>query len=218
VKKKQSKGGSSSRWLARQQNDFYVRKARESRFRSRAVFKLEQLDLRDRLFRPGHKVLDLGAAPGGWSQYLAGRVGDKGRVVAVDLLPVLPIPGVTIVEGDFLDKEVVQSVVSLLDGEKMDAIVSDMAPNLSGIRDRDEARALELIDAALSLPADVLRDGGLMVVKIFEGKEKSKVVDRFRAIFSQVGIRKPDASRRDSSECYIVARGYNRRTTAVEQE
>jgi 23S rRNA (uridine2552-2'-O)-methyltransferase len=183
--------------------------AHEGNLRSRAVFKLEQLDRRERLFRPGQRIVDLGAAPGGWSQYLARRLGRTGQVVAVDLLPMKPVEGVTIIEGDFLDASVLDKIVEALGGRAADAVLSDMAPNLSGVRDRDEARTRELVDAALVFAGTALRVGGLMVVKIFEGRERVEIVSAFKQRFDHVAMRKPEASRSGSAECYVVAKGYN---------
>ncbi len=200
-------GASSQRWLARQARDPWVRRARETKTRSRAYFKLEQIDRRDRLFRKGQRVVDLGAAPGGWSQYLAGRIGDG--VVAVDLLDMSPLPGVRFIRGDFLDDSIVERVVDALDGGRADAVVSDMAPNLSGVRERDEAGMSALAAAALVLAARVLRPGGFMVVKVFEGAGREEATSALRARFDAVSVRKPDASRAGSAECYLVAKGYN---------
>lgn len=202
------RSASSQRWLSRQAKDPYVRKAKEGNWRSRAAFKLAELDQRDRLFRPGQRVVDLGAAPGGWSQYLAGRVHQP--VVALDLLAMPPLPGVCFLQGDFLDPGATERIVGALDGAMADAVVSDMAPNLSGVRDRDEARMRELVDAALTMAERVLGQGGLMVVKIFEGGDRAGIVDAFRRRFSRVSVRKPGASRTGSAECYVVATGYNR--------
>ncbi|GJL81889.1 MAG: ribosomal RNA large subunit methyltransferase E [marine bacterium B5-7] len=201
---------SSQRWVNRQSSDVYVKKARDSGQRSRAVYKLEQLDQRDRLFKPGQVVVDLGASPGGWSQYLARRLGDTGRVLAIDLLAMEPLAGVEFIQGNFLEQEVRGRIQAVLGERLVDAVVSDMAPNLSGIRDRDEAMSETLHDAALSFTVDVLRPGGLMVVKVFEGRGRADLVARARSLFSSVVIRKPDASRSASPECYMVAKGYNR--------
>ena len=206
------KGGSASsnRWVARQARDPYARRAREGKVRSRAYFKLEQLDRRDRLFRPGQRVVDLGAAPGGWSQYLAARL-DGGPVVATDVLEMAPLPGVTFVHGDFLDDAAVERVIAALGGVLADAVVSDMAPNLSGVRERDEAGMTELAGAALALAARVLRPGGLLLLKTFEGAGRNETAARLRECFREVAVRKPDASRSASAECYLVAKGYNPR-------
>lgn len=161
------------------------------------------------MFRAGQNVLDLGAAPGGWSQYLAKRIGPGGMVVAIDLLPMIPISGVKVLQGDFLEEATMQQVAESFQDRPVDAIVSDMAPNVSGIRERDEARSRELVEAARVISSRLLRRGGLLVVKIFESGDRKQVVDEFRALFGQVAVRKPEASRRDSAESYVVARGYN---------
>lgn len=209
MKKGKGKSASSRRWVARQERDPYVDRARRLNLRSRAVFKLEQIDVRDKLFRAGQRVVDLGSAPGGFSQYLARKVGPGGLVVAVDRLDMAPIEGVAFVQGDFLDPDVAARLDEILAGP-VDAVVSDMAPNLSGIRDRDEARCRELVEAALAFARPRLRQGGVMVVKIFEGGERAAIVDAFRERFARVILRKPEASRARSPECYIVAKGYNR--------
>ncbi len=203
------RSASSSRWLSRQRKDPYARAAREENRRSRASFKLEQIDRSDRLFRRGQRVLDLGAAPGGWSQYLAKVVGADGLVVAVDLLPIRQLDGVLVIQGDFLDAAVRQRIEALLPAGCCDFVVSDMAPNLSGIKVRDEARAEELVLAALDVSAALLRPGGGMVVKVFESGNARELLDAFRARFGRVVVRKPGASRQESAERFVVARGYN---------
>lgn len=205
------RSASSSRWLSRQRKDPYAKAAREENRRSRASFKLEQIDRSDRLFRRGQRVLDLGAAPGGWSQYLATAVGADGLVIAVDLLPIRRLDGVTVIEGDFLDIAVRQQIEALLPAG-CDFVVSDMAPNLSGIKVRDEARAEELVLAALDVASTLLRPGGGMVVKVFESGNARELLDAFRACFDRVVVRKPGASRQESTERFVVARGYNRAT------
>lgn len=152
-------------------------------------------------------MVDLGAAPGGWSQYLAGKIGEG--VVAVDLLDMAPIAGVRFIRGDFLENPVVERVIETLGGARADAVISDMAPNLSGVRERDEARMTELASAALALAERVLRSGGFMVIKVFEGAGREDAMAAFGARFRTVAVRKPDASRSASAECYLVAKGYN---------
>ncbi len=209
MRRKKSRSASSQRWLDRQHKDPFTQAARRQNRRSRASFKLEQIDRGERLFRRGQTILDLGAAPGGWSQYLATVVGRDGRVIAVDLLPMRPLDGVTVIEGDFLEPDVRRRVVAALPGGACDFVVSDMAPNLSGIKVRDEARAEELVVSALEMAAETLRPGGGVVMKIFEGASAKDLLQRFRARFQRVVVRKPEASRGDSSERYVIGRGYN---------
>ncbi|HEX6265517.1 MAG TPA: RlmE family RNA methyltransferase, partial [Burkholderiales bacterium] len=160
---------SSKQWLRRHVTDPYVRKARAQGYRSRAAYKLLEIDSQEKLLRPGMTVLDLGAAPGGWSQVAAARVSPGGRVVAIDLLPIAPISGVTVVQGDFREK-------ILLEGEKADVILSDVSPNLSGIGNVDQARALELSDAAIELCRKALKPGGVFLTKAFQGEAFEELV------------------------------------------
>ncbi|ROR32086.1 RlmE family RNA methyltransferase [Inmirania thermothiophila] len=199
---------SSRRWLARQRRDPYVRRAREEGRRSRAGYKLAELDRRDRLLRPGMVVVDLGAAPGGWSEYAAGRVAPGGRVVAVDRLPMAPIAGVDFVQGDFTEAAVAETVRARLGGPA-DLVLSDMAPSLSGVRDRDRALAEALALAAIDFAEGVLRPGGDLLVKVFEGPELAALRARLGAAFAAVATRKPPASRARSSELYLLARHYS---------
>lgn len=196
-------------WRQQQSEDEYVRKARASGYRARAAFKLLELDRRDRLFRPGQRVVDLGAAPGSWSQVAAERVGARGRVVALDLLPVEPIDGVEIIEGDFHDAAVLTALEACV-GDRVDLVLSDMAPNLSGIADADQARSVALAELALEFARDRLAPGGGFVVKLFQGSGFDPYVAEARKSFSSVKVRKPEASRRESREVYLV--GSSRRT------
>ena len=206
---KSSRSGSSKRWLQRQERDPFVRKAHLDGVRSRAIYKLEQLDQRDRLVKAGARVLDLGAAPGGWSQYLAGRVGSRGCVVAIDLLEMKPVDGVHFIKGDFLEPDSLAQIRQAAGENKFDLIVSDMAPNLSGIRDRDEARHEALLEAALEVSRELLVTGGGLVAKLFEGANRKAITEMFKQEFSRVELRKPEASRSGSREIYLVAKGYN---------
>jgi 23S rRNA (uridine2552-2'-O)-methyltransferase len=183
--------------------------AREMGYRSRAVFKLMELDQRHRLFRPGNTVVDLGAAPGGWSQYAAERVAPTGRVLAVDRLPFEPLPGVTLIQGDFLDEAVFREVQSALGGNLANVVLSDMAPNLSGSRGIDQPRSMHLAELALELAVDVLARQGSFVVKLFQGEGFQQYVATSRKIFSAVSVRKPEASRDRSPEVYLVATGFS---------
>ncbi|HSA89663.1 MAG TPA: RlmE family RNA methyltransferase [Burkholderiales bacterium] len=189
---------SSKQWLRRHVSDVYVRKAREQGYRSRAAFKLLELDARERLFRPGQTVLDLGAAPGGWSQVAAAKVKPGGRVIGIDLLEIAPISGVTVHRGDFR-----QIGLDL----RADVVLSDLSPNLSGIADVDQARWLELAEGACELCRKMLKPDGVFVVKAFHGEAFDALMQRLRAAFAKVKVVKPRASRGESAETYVVARG-----------
>jgi len=198
---------SSSAWLKRHVNDPYVHRARAHGYRSRAAYKLIEIADREGFARPGDAVVDLGAAPGGWAQALAERVGRSGRVVAVDLLEIAPIPGVTVVRGDFREETVLQRLEDALDGRKLDLVVSDMAPNLSGVRATDQARSVHLCELALAFAKDHLKPRGAFLVKIFQGTAYPEFLAAMRAVFIAVASRKPGASRGDSKEMYLVGRG-----------
>ena len=197
---------SSSAWLKRHVNDPYVHRAKAHGYRSRAVYKLFEIANRDGLARPGDAVVDLGAAPGGWAQALAERVGRSGRIIAVDLLEIAPIPGVTVVRGDFREETVLQRLEDTLDGRKLDLVVSDMAPNLSGVRATDQARSVHLCELALAFAKDHLKPRGAFLVKIFQGTGYPEFLAAMRAVFIAVASRKPEASRGDSKEMYLVGK------------
>lgn len=210
------RSSSSQRWLRRQAQDPFTRRARTEGWRSRAVFKLEEIDRRDQLFRPGQTVVDLGAAPGGWSQYAARRLDGRGRVFALDLLPMDALAGVEVLQGDFTGDEVLATLLAALDGRRVDVVLSDMAPNLSGTRAVDQPRAMVLAELALEFARQVLRPGGDFVVKLFHGEGFDAFVRDCRRSFGQVRARKPEASRGDSRESYLVARGFREDTAACE--
>jgi 23S rRNA (uridine2552-2'-O)-methyltransferase len=204
-----SKRPSSKRWLRRQQTDEYVRRAQAEGWRSRAVFKLMEMQERYRLLRPGQRVLDLGAAPGAWSQFAAGIVGSRGRVFAVDILPMDPIPGVEMIRGDFRDEQTLQRVLSAVGAERsLDLVMSDMAPNISGNRSVDQPRAMYLTELASDLAGQTLKPGGAFVAKLFHGEGFDDFVRDARASFGVVRVRKPKASRPQSRETYLVATGF----------
>jgi 23S rRNA (uridine2552-2'-O)-methyltransferase len=189
---------SSKEWLRRHVSDPYVRKARQEGYRSRAAYKLIELDSREKLFRPGMTVLDLGAAPGGWSQVAAQKVKPGGRVIAVDVLEMAPISGVTIMKGDFRQLSI---------ESRADVVLSDVSPNLSGIPNVDQARLLELALAAIGVCAKILKRDGVFVVKAFHGEAFDELRERLEAVFKKVKVVKPSASRGESAETYVVARG-----------
>ena len=199
---------SSKRWKTRQAKDPYVRRARTEGYRSRAVYKLIEIQQRHKLIRPGAAVCDLGAAPGGWSQFAAAEVGKKGAVVAVDLLPMDPIDGVEFIQGDFREDETLKRMEATLRSRGTDLVMSDMAPNISGVRGVDQPRAMHLAELALDLSRRCLKPGGSLVVKLFHGEGFDEYVREARQAFGDVKVRKPAASRPQSRETYLVARNY----------
>ena len=203
---------SSNAWLRRHVNDPYVHRAKEHGYRSRAAYKLIEIAERDGLARPGETVVDLGAAPGGWAQVLAERVGRSGRVVAVDLLEIAPIPGVTVVCGDFQDQAVLKGLETALAGRKLDLVVSDLAPNLSGVSATDQARSMDLCEAALEFAEVLLKPQGAFLVKAFQGAGYPEFLAAVRGAFVTVASRKPGASRERSSEMYLLGKGLKERS------
>ncbi|MGB7289583.1 MAG: SAM-dependent methyltransferase [Candidatus Macondimonas sp.] len=199
---------SSAAWLREHFSDPYVQRAQAEGWRSRAVFKLQEIDERDHLLRPGQQVVDLGAAPGGWSQYAARKVGGEGRVVAFDLLPIPPLPGVICLQGDFREPQALEAVAAALAGQSVDVVLSDMAPNTSGVEAVDQIRSLALAEAAEAFALDALRPGGDFLVKLFQGPGFDDFVRRMRGRFGKVVVRKPKASRERSPEVYLLARNY----------
>jgi 23S rRNA (uridine2552-2'-O)-methyltransferase len=197
---------SSGRWLSEHFSDEYVKQAQAQGYRSRAVFKLKELDEREHLFKPGMVVLDLGAAPGGWSQYAAERIGKGGKIIALDLLPVEAVPGVTFIQGDFREEAVLAQLMAELAGRPVDLVLSDMAPNMSGNRVVDQARGMHLAELALDTARDVLKPGGSFVVKLFQGPDVDAYVREVRGLFARVSVRKPKASRDRSPEVYLVGK------------
>ena len=198
---------SSGRWLAEHFADPYVQRAKGAGLRSRAAFKLEEIDAVEKLLAPGAVVVDLGAAPGGWSQYAARRLQGKGRVVALDLLPIDAIPGVTFLQGDFREQSVLEALLAELGGCQADLVLSDMAPNITGVDVVDQARAADLESLALDFALRVLNPRGALVMKVFQGAGFQELLGEARKGFSAVRMRKPRASRSRSSETYLVARG-----------
>ena len=193
--------------MQRHVKDPYVHRAREDGYRSRAAFKLLEINTRDRLLSPGARVIDLGAAPGGWSQVAAGIVGASGRVIGVDLLEVAPISGVTLFRGDFREPAVQARMVAALGGEKADVVLSDLSPNISGIASADQARAAELVRTALEFCRANLRAGGTLLVKVFQGEEFTGLLKQMKSWFREVRTLKPAASRDESRETYLLVRG-----------
>ncbi len=197
----------SKAWMQEHVTDPYVRRAQVEGMRSRAAYKLQQLAERDKLLKPGMVVVDLGAAPGGWSQVAGRAVGATGRVVAVDLLEMPPVAGVTFVHGDFGDDAVLAAVQQALGSQGADLVLSDMAPNISGVASVDQARSVGLAELALDFAVNHLKPRGNLLVKVFQGSGFDALVTAIRRRFVQVVIRKPEASRSRSSEVYVVAKG-----------
>ena len=199
---------SSQRWLARQEKDEFVKRARRQGARSRAIYKLEEIDRRDHLLRPGMMVVDLGAAPGGWSQYVKSRVGESGRVLALDILPMEPIVGVEFIEGDFTEQPVLDLLMQRLEGKPVDLVISDMAPNMSGVQSVDQARSSGLAELALDFADKALKPGGDLLLKTFQGAGFTELHARMRRCFGKLMSRKPQASRAESREIYLLGKGF----------
>jgi 23S rRNA (uridine2552-2'-O)-methyltransferase len=197
----------SKSWLIERRHDFYYRKAKQLNYRSRASFKLHQINERFAIFRPGMSVVDLGAAPGGWLQIAKERVGPQGKVVGVDLQHIAPLEGVSTIKGDMTKQETVDELMALLDG-KADVVISDMSPNISGNYSIDQARSVDLCTHALDFARQTLRPGGSLVMKIFEGDMINEFLVGVRRSFASVRLHSPKASRSSSSEIYIVAKGF----------
>jgi len=200
------RSASSKQWLRRHVNDPYVQRARREGYRSRAAYKLSEIDDRDRVLAPGAVVVDLGSAPGGWSQVAVQRAGSRGRVVAIDLLDMAPVPGTVFLRDDFSTGEGLARVEAALAGSPVDTVLSDMSPNISGIGISDQARAMALAELARDFALAHLKPGGAFVVKAFQGVGYEEFLKSLRAAFDKVVVRKPDASRGESAELYLVAR------------
>src|ERR1700758_2008971 len=199
---------SSASWLSRHLSDPFVKQAQKDGYRSRSAYKLIELNEKDRLIRPGMRVMDLGSAPGGWSQVAGRLVGAKGRVLATDILPMDGLTNVDFIQGDFTEDTVVQQVFEWLAGEKFDLIVSDIAPNISGIASADQARSIYFLELALDTVCKALKPGATFVAKMFQGSGSDEYLKELRKHFSKVTIRKPEASRKESREVYLVAKGF----------
>ncbi len=201
-----------SSWIRRQQTDPYVKAAAQKGYRSRAAFKLLEIHQKDKLFRKGMCVVDLGAAPGGWSQVAAELVGTNGKIIAVDLLEMKPITGVRFIRGDFTDPEIIEQIHVLLNHDPVDLVICDMAPNMSGIAVRDQARAMELVSLAADFSIHVLKQNApsRFVVKVFQGDGFEELLKQLRISFKFVKIRKPKASRDESREMYMVCSNHSK--------
>jgi len=198
---------SSQQWLQEHVNDPYVKQAQRDGYRSRASYKLLQLNEKDKLIRPGMLVVDLGSAPGGWSQVAARLVGEKGRVVATDILPMDPLANVEFVQGDFTEEAVLREILERLGGSQPDLIICDIAPNISGVDSADQASSMYLVELALDFARQALKPRGDFVAKVFQGAGSDAYLKDVRSSFDKVLVRKPAASRPRSREVYLVARG-----------
>ncbi|MFC0384057.1 RlmE family RNA methyltransferase [Muricoccus vinaceus] len=197
----------SQKWLERQLNDPYVKAAQAAGWRSRAAFKILELDERFKLFHPGQRVVDLGAAPGGWTQVVLRRIGDRGKVVALDILPMEPISGAIVLQGDFQEEAAERAVLEALDGQA-DLVISDIAPNTTGHNATDHLRILALVELAADFARRVLSPGGGFVAKVFQGGTERELLARLKRDYATVRHAKPPASRKDSAEMYVVAQGF----------
>jgi 23S rRNA (uridine2552-2'-O)-methyltransferase len=199
---------SSGSWLQEHVNDPYVKQARQEGYRSRASYKLIQLNEKDRLIRPGMLIVDLGSAPGGWSQVAGKLVGARGKVVATDILPMEPVTNVDFIQGDFTDQAVLNEILARLEGRKPDLILCDLAPNISGIDVADQASSVYLVELALDMARQALKPKGDFVAKVFQGVGSDTYLKELRSSFEKLMIRKPAASRPRSREVYVVAKGF----------
>lgn len=199
---------SSASWLSRHLSDPFVKQAQKDGYRSRSAYKLVELNEKDKLIRPGMRLLDLGSAPGGWSQVAGKLVGDKGRVLATDILPMDALSNVDFIQGDFNDDAIVQQLLDWLGGGKFDLIVSDIAPNITGIASADQASSIHFLELALDTVCRTLKPGATFVAKMFQGAGSDQYLKQLRTHFGKVTIRKPAASRKESSEVYVVAREF----------
>ena len=205
-----SRSKSSKGWLQEHFDDEYVKRSISDGYRSRASYKLLEINEKDKILRPGMTVVDLGAAPGGWSQVAAKLVGLKGRVVASDILAMDGIAGVEFLQGDFTENEVVEELLSILNGATADLVISDMAPNMSGMNDIDQPQVMYLAELALELARTILAPGAYLLVKVFQGEGFAEYQKELRASFESVKVRKPKASRARSREIYLLAAGFKR--------
>jgi 23S rRNA (uridine2552-2'-O)-methyltransferase len=201
---------SSHRWLKSHFDDEYVKRAQREGYRSRAVYKLEEIQQKDRILKPGATIVDLGAAPGGWSQYAARLLQGRGRIIALDILPMEPLPGVDILQGDFREDDALAALVEILDGAPVDLVMSDMAPNISGMEAVDQPRAMYLVELAVDFADKVLVTGGDLLFKAFQGEGFEVLVRDLRSKYCKIVIRKPRASRPRSREVYVLAKGRKR--------
>jgi 23S rRNA (uridine2552-2'-O)-methyltransferase len=199
---------SSASWLSRHLSDPFVKQAQKDGYRSRAAYKLTELNEKDKLIRPGMRVLDLGSAPGGWSQVAGKIIGDKGRILATDILPMEPLRNVDFIQGDFTEQETLDKLLAWTGGAKFDLIISDIAPNITGISSADQASSIYFLELALDTVTRTLKPGATFVAKMFQGSGSDEYLKELRKHFQKVTIRKPAASRKESREVFVVAKGF----------
>ncbi|WP_417538835.1 23S rRNA (uridine(2552)-2'-O)-methyltransferase RlmE [Marinobacter sp.] len=199
---------SSGRWLDEHVNDPFVKQAQVDGYRSRASYKLLEINKKDKLIHPNMVVMDLGSAPGGWSQVAANLVGHKGRVLASDILPMDNIAGVEFVQGDFTEDSVFEAIMEALGDSRVDVVISDMAPNISGVTVTDQASSMYLVELALDMASQVLKPKGSFIAKVFQGEGYDEYLKAAREVFDKVVVRKPDSSRARSREVYVVGKGF----------
>jgi 23S rRNA (uridine2552-2'-O)-methyltransferase len=200
---------SSKRWLQEHFDDHYVKKAQAEGYRSRAIYKLKEIDEKEALLKPGMTVVDLGAAPGGWTQYVAEKLSGRGTIIALDVLPMDALPEVNFIQGDFREEAVLGQLIDLIPARSVDLVLSDMAPNMSGTAAIDIPRAMYLVELAFDFAEKMLVPGGTMLVKLFHGSGFDALVHQAKDSFAKVLVRKPSASRSRSKETYLLAKGYN---------
>ncbi len=205
---KDTRSASSKRWLQEHVNDKYVKEANKRGLRSRAFFKIEELNQKDKLMKQGDTVVDLGAAPGGWSQFAVEALGADGTVIACDILAMDPIAGVDFLRGDFREQAVLDALLDRIDGKNVDLVMSDMAPNMSGNDTVDQAQSMYLVELALDMCHQVMKPDGKFVVKVFQGEGFDQFMADVKSAFKVVKVRKPESSRARSREVYLVATGY----------
>ncbi len=198
----------SRTWAKNQGRDQYVREARTRGYRARSVFKLSEIDFKHRLIKPSCRIVDLGAAPGSWSEYVATRLSDRGRIVGVDILEMQPIHGVRIVHGDFTNTAIQKKIMDCFDGHRLDLVLSDISPNISGIATIDQAKAENIQISTLEFCSKALKSGGVVLIKLFEGSSSSDIRKMYAEKFGQIFMIKPGASRSESREVYLLAKGY----------
>jgi len=199
---------SSQQWMKEHFDDEFVKRAQQQGYRSRAVFKLEEIQKKDQIIKPGMVVVDLGAAPGGWCQYTKKIIGQNGRIIGLDILPIEPLEGVDLIEGDFREQDALDQLLGMLKGRSVDLVISDMAPNISGVSAVDQPRAMYLCELALDFAKERLRQGGDLLIKAFQGEGYNELIDMIKPGFNKIVYRKPKASRPRSREVYILARGH----------
>ena len=214
---KKSASASSKRWLEEHFNDHFVKRSQREGLRARSVYKLSQIDAEYHLLRPGMRVVDLGAAPGSWSAYAAPKIAPEGRLIAVDLLPIKALAGVTFIQGDFTAENCLAELRKELAGEALDLVLSDMAPNFSGIKEVDQARVLTLMEAVLRFACQTLKPQGKMLLKLFNGEGSDEFTTKVKSCFAKVIWLKPAASRARSAEGYLLATGFMPHRVVIEE-